>query len=227
MLNDLRIYDIGYFGPAHTNIGIVIGIHPKNETITLLDITDPKNRKETSIHFETFVPTKNISDLVAAVNTTAAANTTTTSASNAKIQVVRKAPVNDGKDLIKLLYTAKQDYDGRDTADRREQTLVELQRVIAEGPNSTSLNEVRMVINSNVDIINRILTIIPDQPESTVFKRIWVLRISMINKELIVHEASIRYDSARKTTRPLVTANSYPTANLTPNHSPGVSVQQC
>lgn len=218
MLKELRIYDIGYFGNSHESIGIIIGLEPSNETITVLDITDPRNRKETSMHYEMFVATKNISDIAAAHNQKSIAKPTTTQTANAKIEVVKKTSGPTALDLINWLYTANQEYGSKDFPNRRQAILEELMNRVTTPGNKLCINELLTIKNSPVDIYNRVVTLVPDSPANAICKEIWVVRLSYINKSLTIHEATIRYEFNQKDSRYNFSGLTERDLPLTPNH---------
>lgn len=190
MKSEKQLFDMGYFGDSHSKYGIILYIDDSANTLTVMDITNPLEKNVVNIHDEEFVTVRNLKD---------EANLAAEQAS--MLQLVNKpgscitaVKVVTKYNYAQALLTAKQTYSLEVTnanpryVEQREQILLTLAN-IAEYDREC-MSGLDKLINSEFDYNHRILTITPSKGN-----QIFHITLSIIGKEIIVHNASVRYDN--------------------------------
>lgn len=190
MKSEKQLFDMGYFGDSHSKYGIVLYIDDNVGTLTVMDITNPLEKNVVNIHDEDFVTVRNLKD-----------ESIQAAEQACKVQLVNKpgSCITSVKVVTKYNYaqallTAKQTYSLEVTnanpryIDQREQILLTLAN-IAEYDREC-MSGLDKLINSDFDYNHRILTITPSKGN-----QIFHITLSIIGKEIIVHNASVRYDN--------------------------------
>jgi len=192
MNTEKQVFDMGYFGPNHSKYGIILHIDDAQNTMTLLDITNPLLKEQVVVHIDDFVCVKNLKDMALAVEQNICnqqmLNKMSGSPCIKEVRVVTKT------NYALVLYNAKQTY-SKDVVnanpnyrDQREsilRTLLDISQYDNE-----CMSELGRLLRSDFDYNHRILTITPSKGTQT-----FHITLSIIGKEIIVHNTSVRYDS--------------------------------
>ena len=192
MHESVQQFDMGYFGDAHESYGIVLFIDTKQDVLHVLDITDRKNKKTIMIHRDSFVHVRNLKDMAIELeqeHCSVQANKKWIAANFvAEVKVIPKRNIGE------ILYNAKQTYTkdviraNPSYKEQREQIILNL--ITMAEYERECLAEVEQLIDSQFDYNHRIVTIKPSKSN-----QVFHLTLSVIGKDIIIHNASIRYDS--------------------------------
>lgn len=197
---DIRPLDMGYFGKNHDQYGIVIHIDHRNQSLTVLETTNSPHHKTIQMAAENFVVTRNLNDMC--VDAEAKINEVKQSAKQHRpfmaqcgAQIEVQARNKPKRDIAHKLFSANQTYStiARNNPNYgvvRESILVQLLDIEIRHPES--FNEIAAILDSSYDSHNRIIAV-----TAPGFAQTFHLTISVIGKQIIVHDASIRYETPK------------------------------
>lgn len=192
MSTEKQVFDIGYFGPNHSKYGVVLHIDDTEQSMVLLDITNPLNKEEVVVPIDDFVCVKNLKDMANAVKESICNRQVLSKMSSSSC--IKEVRVVAKTNYAMALYNAKQTYStdvvnaNPNYRDQREgilRTLLDISQYDNE-----CMSELGRLLNSNFDYNHRILTISPSKGTQT-----YHITLSIIGKEIIVHNTSVRYDN--------------------------------
>lgn len=192
MSTEKQVFDMGYFGPNHSKYGIVLHIDATEKSMTLLDITNPLSKEEVVVPIDDFVCVKNLKDMANAVEQNICNQQMLSKMSGSPC--IKDVRVVTKTNYALALYNAKQTY-SKDVVnanpnyrDQREsilRTLLDISQYDNE-----CMSDLGRLLRSDFDYNHRILTITPSKGTQT-----FHITLSIIGKEIIVHNTSVRYDS--------------------------------
>lgn len=202
--SDIRIMDIGYYGNSHEKIGIVLGI--KKHDITVLNITDPQNRFQETIHRESFTAgNQNISDLVSHVKYETCREIKRASiGTNIEVrrgdQILNRDKKCNSKyiDLIRSnLYKCKHIYFKNDNVHNRNNNLDNLIKDIWETNNLDINEDFEKLFIEEVNFWNKIIKLYTKRILNNI--KVWTLCVSYNDGIYTLHELGYQYVSANQT----------------------------
>lgn len=190
---EIQKFDMGYFGPSHDNYGIVLFVDAVNEMVHVLDMTNPLERKDVTINASEFVPTRNLiklSDEAQNKHCSIVKTNRMNHGSNVKSVVIQKK-----RNYADMLVSAKQTYSkdlqraNPNYLTQRFEILDNLRAISFTDPEC--LKDLGRLIDGPYDHNNAILTITP-----VTTTQIYCITLSVIGEEIIIHDASVRYDNS-------------------------------
>lgn len=198
---NIRPLDMGYFGESHGHYGIVLHIDPVHQTLTVLDTTVSPRHEIVNIPADTFVVARNLQDMcvdasnsVREIKEHAKQNQRCFETSTgAQIVVNRNKSQVQRDPVAHHLFRANQTYSSAarnnpNYASVRESILMQLMDIEVRHPEC--FDEIARILDSTYDSHNRIVTL-----TAPGFNQTFHLCISVIGKQVIVHDAGIRYDT--------------------------------
>lgn len=214
---NVRPLDMGYFGKNHEQYGIVLHIDQRNQTLTVLETTNSPHHNTVQMAMESFVVTRNINDMCVdaeakykEVKDTSKQHRPFMAQCGAQIKVQTRN--KQSRNIAHQLFGATQTYSttARNNPNYgllRESILVQLLDMEIRHPEC--FNEIAAILDSSYDSHNRIVAV-----TAPGFAQTFHLTISVIGKQIIVHDASIRYETPKfpfaskvnHTTRPQITS---------------------
>lgn len=189
---NVQQFDMGYFGPNHEKYGIVLFIDDAHQELTVLDISNPHKKDQVNIGLEEFVTVRNICDMANKIEQKIKDNQASTTVGFGNVikhvKVVTKLNYSD------LLLKAKQTFSyavqhaNHNYREQRESILTSLINIAAY--DRECMQELDEIIKSRFDYNHRIVTIKPSKGN-----QIFHLTLSIIGNDVIIHDASVRYDN--------------------------------
>lgn len=200
--SEVRILDMGYYGNSHEKVGIVLGV--KKHVIIVLNITDPKNRYQETIHRESFTAgNQNLSDCVSTVKYETCSEVKRASIGNVEIKRRNQSYCLDKTvnskyiDLIRSkLYRCKHVYINADTQLSRSNNLDSLIKDIWESEQNIVNADFEKLFLGEVNYWNKFVKL--STINTFTYNKVWTLCVSYNEGVYTLHQLGYQYVATNK-----------------------------